>query len=198
MKSNLLSFGAAFVFALVLGNLKTVDAQDILSGNLDFLKGQKSINVVFDFTNFKIEKETEQELVAREVEEGNKAEAGKGDKFKENWTKDRDEKFVAAFKKVLAERIGISTDDAAAQYTLIVYNIDLVNKGWGNKFTGGNPAELHVNFKFVETADQSKVMCDMYEGRTRYMATTGTLSQKIQGCLEYCTSYLAKNMKKKL
>ena len=186
------------LFGLFLGNFQTTNAQKIISGDLNFLKKQTSINVVFDYTNFKIEKETEAEFLAREVADRNKKEAGSGDKFKENWTNDRDVKFVEAFKKVLGERVNINVNDPNAKYTLIVCNINLTNKGWGNKISGGRPATMTNDFKFVETANQNNVVCLLHEDRTQYMAFTGTLSQKVQGCLEYCTSFLAKNMKKNL
>ena len=199
MKNKTFTLGAMMLmFCLFLGNSQTTKAQEIVSGDLSFLKGQTSINVVFDFTEFKLEKETEAEFLAREVAEKNQKEAGSGDKFKENWISDRDLKFVAGFKKVLGERVSIPVTDPNAKYTLVVCNINLTNKGWGKQITGGNPAEMIIDFKFVETANPSNVVCLLREGRTRYMATTGTLSQKVQGCLEYCTSYLAKNMKKNL
>jgi hypothetical protein len=190
--------GAIMLFLGLFSANTQLKAQDIISGNLSFLKGQTSINVIFDYSNFMIESETEQAFLAREVEENNKKEAGKGDKFKESWNKDRDEKFINAFKKILGERTGLVVNDSNAKYTLIVYNINLTNKGWGNKISGGKPAAMEVNFKFVETSNQSNVLCDLHEGRSRYMANTGTLSQKVQGCLEQATAYLAKNIKKNL
>jgi hypothetical protein len=199
MKKNYFTLGAIMlVFGLFLGNTQTSKAQDIISGDLSFLKKQTSINVVFDFTNFKLEKETEAEFLAREVADKNKKEAGSGDKFKESWIKDRDVKFVEAFKKVLGERTKMTVNDPNAKYTLVVCNINLTNKGWGNKISGGHPASMTNEFKFVETANQSNVVCLLREDRTQYMAMTGTLSQKVQGCLEYSTTFLAKNMKKNL
>jgi hypothetical protein len=199
MKNKDFTLGAIMLmFGLFLGNSQTTKAQEIISGDLSFLKKQTSINVVFDFTNFKLEKEIEAEFLAREVADKNKKEAGSGDKFKENWINDRNVKFVEAFKKILGERVRIPVNDPNAKYTLVVCNINLTNKGWGNKISGGNPAAMIVDFKFVETANQNNIVCLLREGRTRYMAMTGTLSQKVQGCLEYSTAFLAKNMQKYL
>jgi hypothetical protein len=199
MKNKVFTPGAIMLmFGLLLGNTHTTNAQKIISGDLSFLKNQTSINVVFDFANFILEKETEAEFLAREVGDKNKKEAGSGDKFKESWIKDRDVKFVEAFKKTLGERVKITVNDPNAKYTLIVCNINLTNKGWGNKISGGHPASMINDFKFVETANQSNIVCLLHEGRTQYMAMTGTLSQKVQGCLEYSTAFLAKNMKKYL
>ncbi len=199
MKKQNFTLGAIMLlFGLFPGNIQTINAQKIISGDLNFLKKQTSINVVFDYTNFKIEKETEAEFLTREVADKNKKEAGSGDKFKESWIKDRDEKFVEAFKKILGERVNINVNDPNAKYTLIVCNINLTNKGWGNKISGGRPATMTNDFKFVETANQNNVVCLLHEDRTQYMAFTGTLSQKVQGCLEYSTVFLAKNMKKSL
>jgi hypothetical protein len=188
----------AVVLIISLFNIQAVKGQKVVSGDLTFLKGQKSINVVFDYTGLKIEKETEAEFLAREASEKNTKEAGSGDKFKQDWEKDKTEKFTSAFKKVLGEELGIQVDDPNAKYTLIVYEINLTNKGWGNKFSGGNPASMDVSFKFVETANQSNALCVMSAEKVRYMATMGTLSQKIQGCLEYAARQIVRPVKKNL
>jgi hypothetical protein len=199
MKNRKFTLGAVMLlFCLFSGHIQTTKAQEIVSGDLKFLKDQTSINVVFDYTNFKIEKETEAEFLAREVADKNKKEAGSGDKFKESWTSDRDVKFVEAFKKVFGERVKINVNDPNAKYTLVVCNINLTSKGWGNKISGGHPASMVNEFKFVETANQNNVLCLLRESRTQYMAFTGTLSQKVQGCLEYSNAFLAKNMRKYL
>jgi len=186
------------MMALSLFSFQSVNGQKILSGDLKFLKGQGSINVVFDFSGLKIEKEIESEFLAREADERNKKEAGSGDKMKENWEKDKTERFVAGFVKILKEDLGIPVEDANAKYTLVVYNINLTNKGWGNKFSGGNPASMEVDFKFVETGNQNSALCELREEHARYMATGGTISQKIQGCLEYAAHQLVKSMKKNM
>jgi len=183
---------------LCMFNTQTVKAQKVTSGDLTFLKGQKSINVVFNYSGLKIEKETDAEFVAREVAERNAKEPGTGDKFKTDWEKDKTERVVAAFKKVLGEEIGIRVDDPDAKYTLIVYNIDLTNKGWGNKISGGNPASMNVDFRFVETTYQAGTLCIIQSEKVRYMAFTGTLSQKIQGCLEYAAKQISRPIKKNL
>ncbi len=188
----------AVVLIISLFNIQAVKGQKVVSGDLSFLKGQKSINVVFDYAGFKIEKETEAEFLAREASEKNTKEAGSGDKFKQDWEKDKIEKFIPAFNKVLGEELGIQVDDANAKYTLIVYEINLTNKGWGNKFSGGNPASMDVSFKFVETANQATELCVMSAEKVRYMATMGTVSQKIQGCLEYAARQIVRPIKKNL
>ena len=186
------------VFAISIFNIQSVKAQKIVSGDLSFLKGQKSINVVFDYSGMKIEKETEIQYVARDSEERNKKEPGSGEKFKTDWESDKADKFPGAFKKVLGEELGIPVDDANAKYTLVVYNIDLTNKGWGNKFSGGNPASMNVDFKFVETTYQESNYCQIHSENVKYMATFGTISQKIQGCLEYAARQIARPLKKGL
>jgi hypothetical protein len=188
----------AVAFFCCLFNVQTVRGQKVVAGDMAFLKGQKSINVIFDFTGLKIEKETEAEFLTREIAERNKKEAGSGDKFKEDWEKDKTDRLATAFIKVLGEETGIKVDDPNAKYTLIVYDIDLTNKGWGNKFSGGNPASMDVDFKFVETAYKDGIQCQLRSEKVRYMATMGTLSQKIQGCLEFAARQVAKTMKKSL
>lgn len=181
---------------ICLFNTQAVSGQKVLSGDLKFLKGQESINVVFDFTGLKIEKETEADFLKREAAERNTKEAGSGDKFLQDWEKDKIERFSAGFKKILKESLQFEVEDANAKYTLVVYNINLTNKGWGNKISGGHPASMEVDFKFVETANNANTLCELREEQAKYMAMTGTLSQKIQGCLEYSARMLAKSINK--
>lgn len=185
-------------FFLCMANTHQVNGQKVLSGDLKFLKGQESINVVFDFAGLKIEKETEAEFLKREADAKNAKEAGSGDKFLLDWEKDKIERFSGAFKKVMNEALQKNVEDPNAKYTLVVYNINLVNKGWGNKISGGHPAQLEVDFKFVETANQSNTLCELREEQAKYLAMTGTISQKIQGCLEYAGRMMAKSMSKNL
>lgn len=195
-KISLICLAASLL--LFMSNIQTVNGQKVVTGDLSFLKGQKSINVVFDYSGMKIEKQTEAEFVASEAQAKEAKEAGTGEKFKADWEKDKAERYLAAFNKILGAELQIKTDDPAATYTLIVYNIDLTNKGWGNKFSGGNPASMNVDFKFVETANQANTLCEIKGENIRYMATTGTVAQKIQGCLEYGGRVLAKMMKRYL
>lgn len=196
-KKSFIYSAVILLACIVLGSTQKVNAQKVVSGDLKFLKGQTSINIVFDYTNFKVEKETEDQLVARVIEEKNKKEAGTGDKFKEDWAKDK-EGFIEAFKNVIKVRVPSLQIDPNAKYTLIVYEINLINKGWGNKFSGGNPAQMIVDFNFVETANQGTSLCKLREGKAAYMANTGTLSQKIQGCLEYSAGQMSKTLNKNL
>ena len=197
-KFSLFGISIMLILSVFSFSNQSLHAQKILSGDLKFLKGQKSINVVFDYTNFKIEKDTEVEYLTKEVADMNKKDAGSGDKFREEWEKDKQARFIDAFNKDMKEKLDIPINDAKAKYTVIISNINLINKGWGNKFSGGNPATMQIDFKFVETDNQTVVACVAREERAQYMSFTGTLAQKIQGCLEYGGEQLGKLIRKKI
>ena len=179
--------------------IRTANAQKILSGDLKFLSGVKSINVVFDFSNFKIEDETEQQYLDKEVAEKNKKEAGSGDKFLKEWEDYKKNKVIVGFVKSMKDGgLEIKTKDSTAKYTLIVHDINLTNKGFGNKFAGGTPARMEVDYDFVETANKANSPCKLRELKAQYMSMTGTLTQKIQGCLEYSGYQMGKTINKNL
>jgi hypothetical protein len=84
----------------------------VKSGSLDFLKGQKNLLVKYDYSNMAVGKyDTEAEYIDLKVKEGNDAEPGKGDKWKEDWfgkrTADYEPSFEELFNKGL-EKNGLS------------------------------------------------------------------------------------------
>jgi hypothetical protein len=56
----------------------------LASGKLDFLKGQKTINLVYSYNDMRVGKGTEQEYITKKVTEYNKDKPGKGDEWKTN------------------------------------------------------------------------------------------------------------------
>ncbi|MDR3246088.1 MAG: hypothetical protein LBT50_06605, partial [Prevotellaceae bacterium] len=63
-------------------------------GSLDFMKKQKVIQFTYTYKNMMVGEMTETEYVGKKVSDYNQKDAGKGDRWKEAWVKDRKERFV--------------------------------------------------------------------------------------------------------
>ncbi len=95
------------------------------SGDLDFLKGQKTINVQYDYSAMGVGKyDREADYVEDKVNDYNKKEAGKGDEWKKNWIADREERFEPKFEELMNNELedeGIEIGDYPdAEYTLML------------------------------------------------------------------------------
>ncbi len=112
--------------ALFAGLSFSASAQSMAlkSGSLDFLKGQKTINVIYTYDNMGVGKGTEDDYVNEKVAKYNKDEAGKGDKWKAAWISARTRQYQPMFEELLNKEL----EDAGAKagnypnapYTLIL------------------------------------------------------------------------------
>lgn len=117
----------SLTLALCLGvaSLSFAQKLKLFSGELDFLKGQKTINVQYDYSNMGVGKyEQEEDYVTDKVNDYNKKEAGKGDEWKKNWVADRAERYEPKFEELMnkeLEKDGIQFGNYPdAEYTLIL------------------------------------------------------------------------------
>src|SRR5690606_38745651 len=126
-----------------------------------FLKGQKAINLEYDYSEMGVGKyKTEEAYLEDKSAERNKKEAGTGDKWKESWTTSRDRvyhpKFEELFNKGVAGKGMKGERGIDAEYTLIVkttftepgFNIGITKKA----------ASINVEYIFVETANRDNVL----------------------------------------
>ena len=123
------------------------------SGKLDFLKGQKTLNVVYAYDNMKVGKGSEQEYITKKVTEHNKDEAGKGDKWQKAWVGARQERYQPKFEELMNKRLeddGVkvgSFPDAA--YTLVLKTV-FTEPGF-NVGVMRMPAYTNMEAVFVKT-----------------------------------------------
>lgn len=112
--------------ALLVGLSLSASAQSmrLKSGKLDFLKGQKNINIVYVYDNMGVGKGTEEEYVNEKVTKYNKDEPGKGDKWKAGWLSARTTKYQPMFEELLNKQLNEKGVQAGnfpnAPYTLIL------------------------------------------------------------------------------
>ncbi|MBN2762989.1 MAG: hypothetical protein JXR41_07860, partial [Bacteroidales bacterium] len=129
-------------------------------GSLDFLKGQKSLLVTFDYSDMAVGKfDKEEDYIEKKKTEYNEKEAGKGDTWAESWVSDRETryepKFETLFNKYM-EKAGLvgNRDVTDAQYEMNVHTI-FTEPGF-NVGVMRKPAyiDVVVTFKDISTGEE--------------------------------------------
>lgn len=152
-----------FVSSVMMGQ-----DMEIVKGDFGFLKDQKEINVVFDYSKLTLmkEKKTEQQYVDDRTKELNEKTKGVGDIWKKKWNPSKEliwnPKFLELLNIVLLKdkkEINFQEGLDSAKYTLIVQAV-WVYPGWDAAIMK-QPAKVSTNFKFVETANQSNVLLEI-------------------------------------
>ncbi|MGE5424075.1 MAG: hypothetical protein ACM3N9_01855 [Syntrophothermus sp.] len=104
----------------------TVSAQKLTSGNFKMLKGEKVINLQYDYDNMAVGKfKKEQDYVTDGIADRNKKKAGSGDEWGKKWVSDRNERFEPRFETnlndaIIKNDVMCKKDAKDAKYTLIV------------------------------------------------------------------------------
>lgn len=194
----------AFIALLVLG-MTNVQAQKIKvkSGDLGFLKGQTEVLVQFDYSDMAVGKfDKEEDYVAKKVEEYNKAEAGKGDNWKENWIADRKNRFQPKFDELInkyTSKVNCDFDESNENATyLMIVKTTFTEPGW-NIGISRRDAMINVTVLFVEKANTNNVLAEMtisnIPGRTAMGGDYDTglrISEAYAMCGKALGSYLVK------
>ncbi len=199
MKKNILLL-TLLVFAAFAANAqRSTNAKD---ADYSFLKGEKKINVIFDYEGMTVGKnKTETDYVAEKVAEKNEKKAGDGDRWKEAWEKGKlnvyEPAFSAKFTKRLAKKVGISASSGDdANITLIVRTTRL-EPGFYS-YAVNRAAEVDLELIFVETANHDNIIAQIVMSKVRgsesmtvsdrvkiaYVASATRLSQYIYKALK--------------
>jgi hypothetical protein len=150
------------LFSIALIFSGTVCAQKIklVSGNLNFLKGQKVIKVEYDYEDMSVGKfDNEEDYIAKRVKEYNEAEPGTGDKWREAWFNDRADRFQPKFEELINKYLEnsdviVSSQSKDAKYTLIL-KTTLTEPGY-NVGISRRPALINADVIFIETNNPDK------------------------------------------
>lgn len=152
--------------ALSLLMTLSISAQriNVVEGKLNFLKGQRFINIEFDYSDMTVGKTTEEAYVNEKVSEKNAKEAGEGDKWLESWTSSRESryepKFIDLFSKYSPVKI---TPEEEQEYTLIVHTF-FTDPGF-NVGVMKRPSMVSFEYIFVETANPDNVVAVLKQER---------------------------------
>ncbi|ROH96308.1 hypothetical protein [Chryseobacterium daecheongense] len=149
-----------FILLAISANLMSQRVK-VISGDYNFLKGEKFIKVVFKFEGVTFEKKklSEEEFVAKRMME---IEKNKGKEEAEKWKADWEyskektfqDKFLASWNK--NTEIEASTKFEKTRYTLIVEPTWISQGIFGG--IGSIPAEMNSKMTFVETENPSNIL----------------------------------------
>jgi hypothetical protein len=171
----------------------------IVEGNLDALKGQTDVNLLFDYSAVAVGKyKNEADYIADKVEAYNKKEPGKGDAWAKAWVNDRDTRFQPAFIEKFEDESKLNVS-AKAKYAFII-KTKFIEPGY-NVYVSRKNAEIDCEVWLVDAADPTKALCKMAvennPGRTYggYDYDTGV---RIAESYEYAGKYFGKFLRDEL
>lgn len=150
------------ILLLALVTVTLSYGQKLKSGSLAPLKGQKSMNVEYDYSQMKVGKKTLEQYESEGVADRNKKNPGSGDEWLVKWKSDRTERFQPAFERNFNEKtedagLTLKPGDQQAQYTMKI-KIPFFEPGFQSGVGPSKPAQIHMVIEIVETADPSKVI----------------------------------------
>ncbi len=146
----------SFVMLLISGACLNAQKMVVKSGAIDFLKNQKTLLVKYDYSNMAVGKyDKEADYIDAKVKEGNDAEPGKGDKWKEDWFSKRTSAYEPSFEELFnkgLEKNGLSCSKTAtdAEYSMTVHTT-LTDVGY---FIGisSKPSYINAEITFTKIA----------------------------------------------
>ena len=155
------------VALLIVSSVASAQKMKVVSGNYNFLKGEKELNVEFNYDDLKLMKEnlTNDQYVAERVADLNEKSRGNGDNWKKKWDSSRELIWNSKFLELLnstygkAKDVRIMENNPDAKYTLIVDAV-WIYPGWDIAMMK-KPAKVTLRYRFVETANRSNVLLEM-------------------------------------
>jgi len=157
--------GLAILFVTAVAGAQDMD---VTSGDFGFLKGQKEINVTFDYSKMTLlkEKKTETQYVTERAEDLNKKAKGNGEIWKKKWEGAKDGIWQPKFEELVnivltkdKQDVTFQENLTSAKYTLIV-EVVWVYPGWDVAMMK-QAAKVTTNLRFVETANKSNVVLEI-------------------------------------
>jgi hypothetical protein len=142
-KTSTLMLAAAFVAG-------SASAQKIklVSGNLAFLKSEKTIAIEYDYSQMGVGKfKNEQDYLDKKSEEYNKKEPGRGDQWIQAWKNDRPTRFQPKFEELLnkyTENLGpVFGNGASGTPVVMVVKTTFTEPGY-NVYVSRAPAMINL------------------------------------------------------
>ena len=130
------------------------------SGSLEFLKGEKNLNLEYVYDGLTVGKEAEQNYINSKVAEMNKKEAGKGDQWLAGWKGDRERRYQPKFEELLNKQFTEKKADLQAgknpeaKFTLVL-KTTVLEPGF-NVGVMRRPAAVSTEAAIYATRDRSK------------------------------------------
>lgn len=144
---------------ILVSGVTMAQKKRVLSGDFKNVKGITEFNLVFDYSNLKVDKfETEEAFLEDKMKK--REEKGTAEAFKKSWFSDREEryepKFIESFNKRFDGEIKADKNLASAKYTAKIqtlwiypgYNVGVVRQ----------PSKLNAIIKVYESANPDNVI----------------------------------------
>ncbi len=149
--------------ALLLPLASNAQKLKMTKGNLAAIKGEKEMLIEFNYDGFAVGKfKNETDYKAKKVEEYNKKEPGRGDKWSESWDRDKEvrypEKFIALYNKTTkSAQVNPSAD--GAKYKMIVVTT-FIEPGY-NVGVSSKPASANMIARIVEVDNPDTIVAEI-------------------------------------
>lgn len=174
----------------------------VYDGNFKALKGEKTINVAYDYSDTSVGKfDNEQDYLDEKVKEKNEEEAGTGDSWLIKWESDREERFEPKFEELMNEYLGKQGVKVGnypdAKYTLILKTTH-TEPGW-NVGVMRKSAHINADVWLVETGSdeaEAKMELKKVPGRDAWGLDFDT-GYRLQEAYAKCGKSVAKYLDKK-
>ena len=153
----------------------------ILDGSLAPLKGEKILNIEYDWSGISVGKfPKEEDYIAKKTSEYNEKEAGKGDNWANSWNGDKTGRFQPEFENLFNKytgKLGLYLgNEKTSKYTAIV-KTTFIEPGF-NVYVTKKPASVDLLIKIVETDNKDNVVATIVSkgnlGRTYGMSDFDT------------------------
>ena len=150
--------------ALIILFAFAVHAQKYTEGDkeLTFLKGEKVINLEYNYDNLKVGKKPEAEYKKEKIDDFNKKQPGKGERWAEKWVNNRAAVYEPMFEELLNKilfkaktNVTAAKNQTTAKYTLIVHTT-MIEPGFNAVVMKVDPS-CNFEFSWIENATK-KVM----------------------------------------
>ncbi|MCD4791379.1 MAG: hypothetical protein K8R37_15400, partial [Bacteroidales bacterium] len=200
MKTKILLVSIAIIFSGMVYGQKI----KLVSGNLDFLKGQKVLKVDYNYENMSVGKfDNEEDYIAKKVKDYNEDEPGKGDEWREAWFNDRASRYQPFFEELINKyledkKVVVSPVSKDAKYTMIL-KTTFTEPGF-NVGVARKPAMINADVIFIETGNPdnelAKIVITKSPGSGAWGADFDT-GYRIQEAYAKCGKELGKYLSKK-
>ncbi|MCO5260898.1 MAG: hypothetical protein M9916_12210 [Crocinitomicaceae bacterium] len=158
MKTIKLALVAIFSGVLTIGFSQSVK---VTEGSLAPLKGSTSLNVEYDWSNFRVGKfEKETEYLDKKAAEFNQKEPGKGDTWKASWNADKEGRYQPKFEELFNKatvKLGLNLGNSTVSKYKAIVKTTFIEPGY-NVFVSKAPASANMEITIVETDNPSKVV----------------------------------------
>jgi len=149
--------------ALLLPVASNAQKLKLTKGSLASLKNEKEMLIEFDYDGFAVGKfKNESDYKAKKIEEYNKKEPGRGDKWSESWDRDKEvrypEKFIALYNKT-TKSAQVNPSANGAKFKMIVVTT-FIEPGF-NVGVSSKPASANLVIRFVEIDNPDKIVAEI-------------------------------------